>query len=98
MSIDLKYAIVRASPSRSGIFGSQPSFARASVMSGLRCSGSSAGSGRALMIVDLLPDSSTVISASSRIVNSPGLPMFTGPVTSLGAFMSARNPSSRSST
>ena len=45
-STDLKYSMVRVRPSRSSILGSQPIFSLAKVMSGLRCSGSSFGSGR----------------------------------------------------
>jgi hypothetical protein len=75
-----KYSIVRARPCSSGIVGSQPSFSRATEMSGWRCLGSSAGSGRR-MISELLPVWRIAISASSRMVNSAGLPMLTGPVT-----------------
>ena len=55
----------------------------ASVMSGWRCVGSSAGSGRCT-IFEREPVSSITSSASSRIVNSPGLPRLTGPVKSSG--------------
>ena len=42
-SFFLKYSIVRARPSSSGTFGSQPSSVRARVMSGWRTFGSSVG-------------------------------------------------------
>ena len=45
-SIERNHSIVLTRPSRSGIVGSQPSFARARAMSGRRLVGSSGGSGR----------------------------------------------------
>src|ERR1700733_14896846 len=41
-----KYSILGLSPSRNGILGAHPNWACASEMSGLRCLGSSCGSGR----------------------------------------------------
>ena len=72
---------VRASPSSSGVVGSQPSAFRASVMSGRRRVGSSAGSGRCTIGEDE-PSSATTVRASSSTVYSSGLPMLTGPVRS----------------
>jgi hypothetical protein len=73
-----------------------PSFCLASVMSGRRRSGSSTGSGFSTSF-DFEPESSSVSSASCRIVNSPGLPMFTGPTKSSGPFIIRIIPSTRSS-
>jgi integrase len=66
-------------------------------MSGFRCCGSSWGSGRC-SICD--PDFARWItfSANSSIVNSPGLPRLTGPVTSWPVAIMRRKPSTRSST
>ena len=50
------------------------------MMSGRRRTGSSAGSG-SCSIGELVPVNSTTRSANSAIVNSPGLPKLTGPVT-----------------
>src|SRR5690606_36652555 len=72
----------RVSPSRRSTSGRHPSAVRASVMSGRRWAGSSAGSG-SWTISELDPVTSRTSSASSRTVYSSGLPMLTGPVTSL---------------
>ena len=65
-------------PSSNEVRGCQSSNAPALVMSGLRCVGSSTGSG-SLTISELEPVTSTASSASSRTVYSDGFPMFTGP-------------------
>ena len=91
-----KKSTVWARPSRSGIVGSQPSVALARVMSGRRRTGSSCGSGWKT-ISDVEPASSLTIVASSRIVNSPGLPRFTGPTSSSWSII-AIIPVTRSST
>src|SRR5215471_19550045 len=44
-TFERKYSSVVTRPCSSGTFGSHPSLVRASVMSGLRCLGSSCGSG-----------------------------------------------------
>src|SRR5262249_36717960 len=80
---DLQYAIVRFRPSSSCTVGAQPSAERASAMSGWRWRGSSCGRGWNTSL-ERLPVSLSVISASSRIVNSTGLPRLTGPVSSGG--------------
>eukprot|EP01139_Manchomonas_bermudensis_P000525 Amastigsp_a543_1313.p3 type:complete len:110 gc:universal Amastigsp_a543_1313:1043-714(-) len=98
MSMDLKYAIVFVSPSRSGTLGSQPpSFSRASVMSGLRCVGSSTGTGRFTSFA-AVPESSMTICASSRMVYSSGLPVLTGPRNPESLFIMRIMASIRSST
>ena len=79
MSRPRQYSMVLANPSRNCTLGSQPRCLRALVISGLRCLGSSPGSGR-WMIFDLEPTCLMHSSASCLIVNSPGLPMFTGPM------------------
>ena len=56
---------------------------RASEMSDCRCWGSSAGRGR-WTIFDFEPVREITSRASSAMVNSFGLPMFTGPVKSSG--------------
>ncbi len=80
---------VSSRPSRSCTVGSQPSNVRALVRSGLRCVGSSAGSGR-WTISDFDPVTSIASSASWRMVNSLSLPMLVGVSTSESS--SARNP------
>ena len=75
--------ILDANPARSAICGSQPKCSRARVISGWRWRGSSWGKG-AWTSGEREPVSSRTASASSIIVNSPGLPMFTGPVRSSG--------------
>ena len=82
----------RARP-RSDTVGSQPSFERAIVMSGCRSFGSSDGRARC-SIDELEPVSSITRSASSIIVNSSGLPMFTGPTTGPSSSASSRRTSS----
>ena len=67
------------------------------LMSGLRRTGSSEGSGR-FSIGASLPVSVRTFFARSIMVNSPGLPRFTGPVTSAGEFIRAISPSTMSST
>ena len=79
-----KYGIVRRKPSSNGTTGLHPNFDCAIAISGRRCRGSSCGNGRCTTR-DCEPVSATTRSASSRIVNSPGLPRFTGPITSVGA-------------
>ena len=71
--------------------------ARAFSISGWRWRGSSAGSGFST-ISDLEPVMSMIVSASSRMVNSVGLPRLIGPVTSAGLSISRTRPSIRSST
>ena len=91
----LKYSSDFASPSRSGILGSQPSNFFALVMSGRRRAGSSCGSG-SNTISDFDPVTPSTSCAHSIIVNSPGFPMFTGPCSSDSD--SSRMPSIRSDT
>ena len=79
--MDLNQSIVCFKPSASGILGSQSSRSLASVMSGRRRVGSSAGNGRLTNLLDE-PVNSITCSANSRMVNSVGLPMLTGPVKS----------------
>ena len=76
-------AIVRVSPSLSGDRGDQPSTSCALEISGRRWRGSSCGSGRCT-IREREPISSITCEASSRMVNSVGLPMLIGPVTCIG--------------
>ena len=66
-------------PISSGILGSHPRISLALVMSGRRCLGSSPGRGR-WMIFELEPVCLIASSASCKMVNSPGLPMLTGPI------------------
>src|SRR5579859_4213849 len=73
------HVTVRSRPSRRGTWGFQPSNVAARVMSGLRCTGSSSGSGTKASSEDD-PVTSRTSSASSSIVNSAGLPMLIGPV------------------
>src|SRR5512139_582317 len=80
-SVDLKYAIVRFRPSSNGTVGAHASEERANEISGWRWRGSSWGKGRNTSF-ERLPVSFRVISASSRMVNSTGLPRLTGPVIS----------------
>jgi hypothetical protein len=59
-------------------------------MSGQRCSGSSAGSGRAFASFDLPLTSFRMLAASSYIEISTGLPRLTGPVKSSGVSFISR--------
>ena len=86
---------VRIRPSAAGPRAPSPSTSRASVMSGWRWVGSSVGSG-SNTISDDEPVTSSTAWASSRIVNSFGLPMLTGPTWS--DRRSPRMPRIRSST
>jgi len=70
-------------------------FAR--LMSGWRWRGSFSGSGRRTILEREL-SMSTIMVASSRIVNSFGLPMLIGPVTSSSVAIRRIKPSTRSST
>ena len=67
-----KYSIVRCSPSRSWIFGSHPSWARAFVMSGWRCLGSSDGSGR-VTIGELTPNLTIILDDYARFLLDLGI-------------------------
>src|SRR5271169_3849999 len=72
-----KYLIVSLSPSASFTFGSHFRNFFALVMSGLRCFGSSCGSGlKTILLLDLV--ALMICSANWRMVSSAGLPMFTG--------------------
>src|SRR5689334_1144487 len=75
--VDLKYAMVFRSPSSSWTQGDHPSEDLASSMSGLRWRGSSWGRGLKARR-DLLSVRARTFSASSRMVNSTGLPRLTG--------------------
>src|SRR5215831_16536589 len=77
----VKYATVRCRPSSNGTLGSHPRVRLASVISGWRCVGSSCGRGLKT-ILECVPVSFSTISATSRIVYSPGFPKFTGPIQS----------------
>src|SRR5262249_46827947 len=77
----LKYATVRCKPSSSVTLGSHPRACLASVISGWRCVGSSCGRGLKT-ILERAPVSFSTISATSRMVYSPGFPKFTGPIQS----------------
>src|SRR5665213_1974265 len=72
-----KYAIVSVRPSASFTFGSHFRIFLALVMSGLRCFGSSCGSGlKMILLFDFV--ARIICSANCSIVISVGLPMFTG--------------------
>src|SRR5262249_23699501 len=87
-------SMVRRSPSSVSTRGSQPSSARARVMSGWRTLGSSSGSGpNTISLVE--PVTRTMRLARSSNVISCGLPMLTGSLT--GASISRPMPSTRSS-
>jgi hypothetical protein len=70
--------MVLRSPSRKAIFGFQPSLFIALLISGCRCFGSSCGSGWWMIREDELV-SLMIISASSRMVNLPGVAKIDGP-------------------
>src|SRR6185295_2340496 len=72
-----KCSTVFSRPSRKEIVGFQPNNSCARVMLGCRCFGSSAGNGRYLN-PELAPQIAITSSASCLIVNSSGLPRFTG--------------------
>src|SRR5712691_5948116 len=93
----VKYATVRCKPSSSPTLGSHPRVCLASVISGWRCVGSSCGRGLKT-ILERAPVSFRIISATSRMVYSPGFPKFIGPMQSSGLCINAMSPSMRSST
>src|ERR1700722_12723065 len=73
----LKYAIVSVSPSARCTLGSHLRIFLALVMSGLRCLGSSCGSGlKTILLFERV--ALMICSANWTIVISAGLPMFTG--------------------
>ena len=92
-----KKSTVSLRPSANFTFGSHPSFAFANEISGWRCLGSSCGSGW-LTKFEVDAVSFRTSSASSRIVNSIGLPRLTGPVKDGGLSINCTRPSVRSFT
>src|SRR5690606_14494261 len=94
-SVARNQSMVRRRPSARSTFGSQPSTARARLMSGLRTVGSSSGRGTYSSGLSE-PTRSRTSSASSVIDTSHGLPMFTGPASR--ECSSRTHPSTRSST
>src|SRR5688572_979952 len=91
-----KSSTVFTNPSRKGIVGFQRNNFCARVMSGLRCRGSSAGSGKYLK-PEFLPQIAITSSPSCLIVNSPGFPRLTGSCSS-SVFINRISPSIRSET
>src|SRR6266849_363608 len=87
-----KYAMVLIRPSLTAMCGFQLSKSCAREMSGWRCFGSFSGRGRRTTR-EREPTNSITIWASSMILNSVGLPIFAGPVTSAGVAISRTKPS-----
>src|SRR3989344_3316060 len=74
-----KYCMVFINPSSRDVVGFQSNVVFAKEISGFLCFGSSAGSGLNFIVLPLCVSAIT-FSANSFMVNSVGLPKFTGPV------------------